>query len=1023
MTLRRRLVGLVIVAGLVIAAAVVWPPLADRFRAQALDRSAATLPSRPFAGRLHDLPYVPRRAQRGENDRINLRLKAEASRVLQGSAAPALRGKALLLIGNATEAAQELEHAAEGGNASALSDLAAARVQEADQSNRVEPALAGVIAARRALHVSPNLAAAHFNIALALERIGLTNEAAGAFGQAAALEPGSAWAAEALSRAHAIREAVSVTTSWTAAERRLKDTHNLQEQKAIVASNVPAARRAAEGSYLIDWAVARVEGRHEDALAALTLARLVSTALRDVTGDRLAWDAVSAIDRAESAGGDKAVSLARAHLMYRDGRVARRDHDDARAIPLLEKAAGEFAAAGSPLQYVARYHIIGADYELGRIDDALARLSLLDGTKLRAQGYGMLVAQLGWAHGICLLVRGAYGEAFDMFDEGYRLATTFRDDDLAATLDGLAAQALEYLGDHEEAWTRRARALRLNALVHNDTRRAVTLASAANSQLAARNWPAASALLDYALPLAEAAHDPLVTGQILAERSIARDESEDHVSAARDRAAASRAARQVAALGRNRLLGFVDIAEGIAQRTASPIAAITYFSRTIDQQRQSAQSSLLPRLYYERARARAARGDLAGEKDDLRAGLDVVKGWEKSIATPEQRATVTVWSDAMRRDLIASELADGDVASAFADSDTRPEPLISATQEPSGVPLDALRRVREALAPDAAVVELVRVREKFVVFVVRHDVALAVTLPSSASRIAVAARALRTATDNLFAPAAADLYTLIFEPIRRHLDGVHTLAFVPDHDLTGLSLGGLLDPNRNRYLGEDFVVVHAPTASAAIRLSREARDRTGNSVVAIGASEFDHAKHPDLEELPNVGGEVKAIAEVWRPALLLIGAQVTQENIRREVPQAGIVHFAGHIIGHGANSRLVIGGDDLAARDIAHMHLDVTRAVILAACRGAASHDSPVMYADVGGAFLAAGAPVVVATSNDVDDAEVPRVMVRLHTFLRDGDDAAAALRKTIMFERSAGRPLPLSLRFLATGGTSSLIR
>jgi CHAT domain-containing protein/tetratricopeptide (TPR) repeat protein len=1023
MTDRRWPGVLAIAAGLMIAAAIAWPRIADGLRARALDLAAAKLPSRPFDGRLHDMPHVPRLAQRGENEGTNLRLRAEAFRVLQNSAAVGLRGKALLLTGDGAAAAAALEHAADG-DATTFSDLAAARIHEADQSKNVEPALAGVIAARHALSLSPGLAAAHFNLALALERIGLTNEAADTFVHAATLEPGSAWAAEALSRADGARRTTSTVPKWTAAELQLKDTSDPRQQRSIVASNVPAARRYAEGPYLVDWAEARLAGRREDARAALAFAGVVATALRDVTGDCLAWDAVSAIDRAEAAGEETAVSLARAHLIYRDGRLARRDHDDAHAIPLLENAANQLAARGSPLQYVARYQIIGAYYEQARIDDALASLALIDRMSLRDRGYRVLTAQIGWAHGNCLLVRGAYGEAFDVFDEGYRLATTVRDADLAATLDGLAAQALEYLGDHEEAWKRRARALRLNGLVHNDTRRAVILASAANSQLAARNWSAAAALLDYGLPLAEGARDPLVTGQILAERSVARDETGDHAGAADDRAAASRAVRQVSAREvRERLLGFIDIAEAVAQGSTSPLAAIAYFSRTIDQQKRSTQSSLLPRLYYERARARGASGDRTGEKEDLRAGLDVVQTWERSIATPEQRAAISIWGDAMRRDLIVVELADGDVAAAFADSDTRPEPGNYSTGKSSAGRLDALRSVRAALSPDAAVVEFVRIRENLVVFVVRRDVAVAMTLPSSASAIAAAASVLRNASDERFAVAAADLYTFVLAPFRHYLDGVRTIAFVPDHDLTGLSFGGLFNPEGKRYLAEDFIVVHAPTATAAIRLSHQARDRVATTVVAIGASEFDHARYPDLTKLPNVVREVKDVAATWRRALILVGGEVTAENLRRELPRTGIVHFAGHIIGHGANSRLVISGEGLAARDVARMRLDTAQVVVLAACRGSASHDSPVMYADIGGAFLAAGAPTVIATTNNVDDAEAPRLMVRLHTFLRDGDNAAVALRKTIMLERSAQQSLPISLRFLAIGGTPSLVR
>jgi hypothetical protein len=49
--------------------------------------------------------------------------------------------------------------------------------------------------------------------------------------------------------------------------------------------------------------------------------------------------------------------------------------------------------------------------------------------------------------------------------------------------------------------------------------------------------------------------------------------------------------------------------------------------------------------------------------------------------------------------------------------------------------------------------------------------------------------------------------------------------------------------------------------------------------------------------------------------------------------------------------------------------------------------------------------------------------MRRLHTFLRDGDDAPEALRKTVLAELKTGRSVPLSLRLHALGGATSLVR
>ena len=1002
-----------------------WSELADAFRERALISQTDRSHTRSLAARVDSVGYRPLRTTRGDEDSASLRL--EVSSILAFSKQARLRGRALLLDGQASAAAAEFERAAGSHpDARLLSDLAAARIAEADETASVEPAIAGAIAAQQAIRQSPGLAAAHFNLALALRRLGLDDEARDAFEAAAALEPGTSWSIEALTLARELVTRVKRIDAWAASEERLKQTTNRDTQRAVVSSNIQSARRYAEGPYLVDWAAARASRRENEALHLRTHARLVAGVLRDVTGESLAWDAIAAIDRAEEKGEESALALARAHLLYRDGRIARRDHDDDRAITLLRQSADELARAGSPLQYVARYQIAGAYYEQGRIEDALAQLDSLDGRALRAKGYRALAAQLGWERGICLLVRGAYGEAFDVLDQSYQLAAATRDDDLAATLDSLAAQALEYLNEPGEAWRRRARALRRNAVAGNDFGRAVMLSTAANLQLAARNWATARLLLDYALPLAEAARDPLIIAQVHAQRSVARDELGDHDEAARDRSDALRSAQGVRALEvRDRLLGFVDMADGIALRDRSPASAVRHFERVIERQKRSGQSSLLPRLYYECSRARGAAGDREGERKDLRAGIDVVAAWEMSITTPEQRVAITVWGDVMRRDLISLELAGGDFAAAFAYADDRPNAILFS-EGVHNSPIrkqEVLRFVQRELAPEAAVIEFVRAQGKFLVFVIRRDYARAVVLPNSVAEITTATTALRNAESARIPDTSADLYKMILRPIQRDLSGLRTIAIGPDHELSGLSFGALRNPENDRYLGQDFIVVHAQTATAAIGASKQARDRTNDALLAIGASEFDRSRYSDLPALSNVKREAEQVSAGEVESRLLVGSDVTARNLAQELPKAGLVHYAGHIVGRGADSRLLVSGGSLTAREIGRMRFDKTRTVVLAACRGAGTSDAHPVFADIASAFLMAGVPVVIASANEVDDAETPQVMLQLHAFLRLEYDAAAALRATINFERSNGKQVPLSVRFLAVGGASSLVR
>jgi CHAT domain-containing protein len=993
-------------------------------RAWRLRHAVAESRNRGVSARLTGFPFAPYLASPGKSAKRNPPLRAAASAILLRDGSAHARGRALLLLENTEAAVEQLRAAAKTENPEALSDLGAALVTEAEELDAWEPAIDAIVATRRAIKQSPTLAPAYFNLALALERIGLTTEAHAAFNAAAQLEPDSPWAVEALERASAIpRRAAS--DPWKVTEERLNTTSDPAARRALILEDAHLARINAEGPYLTAWADARIHGRMREAHAALDLARMIGSVLRDALGECLAIDAVAAIDRAELHG--NALEFANAHLIYMKGRLARKNRDETQAIDLLSAAAAQLAVEESPLQYVARYYGAGALYEQGRINDAVAVLESLESGALESRGYRGLAAQLGWEHGICLEVRGEYAEALDVFDRSRAMADAGSEHDLSARFDGLASEALEYLGDSNEAWRRRRRALRAYALSGQvDTRRAVALTSAAQVQMAARNWSRAEVLLDYAIPLATEARDALVTAQAFAKRSVARDELHDPVGAARDRMDASRWAKRVDRPTRERLRIEIDIAEGVAQRVASPRLAITQFTRAIGLLGASGQTALLPRLFFERARAHEASGDFAGADKDLLSGLQVVERWERSVFTMEQRAAISVWSDAIRRDLIAHALTRGDVATAFAYADNRYDATNLHTRpneffrkKPS------LQEIQSVLGRDAAILEFAIIRERLIVFVIRPSSAHAFRLPSSVPLVAALANAMRQASDETLSAAGASLYAVLLAPIRESLLGTKTLVIVPTPELSALPFGALRDGALNRYLMEDASIVLATTASTAIASSSSTYGG-GGRMIAIGSDAFDRRRHPDVLPLPNARREAFDIARQWRSGHILTGTEVTADRLRRELSEAAVIHYAGHIVGRGADARLLLapdhGKDSLSSRDVAELTVHA-RIVVLAGCRGVGVSSPQTIIGDMASGFLGAGAVAVIASATNVDDADSLRTMRRVHSFLAHGSDAAEAVRRTVMLDLAEGNRTPLSIRLIVHGGSHSVVR
>jgi tetratricopeptide (TPR) repeat protein len=205
-------------AMIVIAAAiVVWrgvPRRNDRPIAPLVAASAA-LDHRSIEPRLHGFGWSAYRGavRAAEEDRSPGRLKllGAAGDTLQKAEndpdadAQHAAGVASLLSADPEAAIVRLRTVAERtGEATAWSDLAAAHYDLAIRLGRASEYAEARKAAERALKIEPRLPEALFNRALALERIGLTDDARAAWKRYLEVDSGSAWASEARRRLEAL---------------------------------------------------------------------------------------------------------------------------------------------------------------------------------------------------------------------------------------------------------------------------------------------------------------------------------------------------------------------------------------------------------------------------------------------------------------------------------------------------------------------------------------------------------------------------------------------------------------------------------------------------------------------------------------------------------------------------------------------------------------------------------------------------------------------------------------------------
>jgi tetratricopeptide (TPR) repeat protein len=176
-------------AGTMIAA-VLLAVFASRDSIATLRAASAEARYRSTDGRLAGFahrPFDDRRA--GEPPNVDLEIRSVAERLSTAATDSHVKGVALLFLGKAADAERvlRLAAAAEPRNAACWNDLAVAELASGGRA---------LAACDAAIAISPSLAAAHFNRAIALERLGRPAEAARAYRRSLSLETSPAWRKE-----------------------------------------------------------------------------------------------------------------------------------------------------------------------------------------------------------------------------------------------------------------------------------------------------------------------------------------------------------------------------------------------------------------------------------------------------------------------------------------------------------------------------------------------------------------------------------------------------------------------------------------------------------------------------------------------------------------------------------------------------------------------------------------------------------------------------------------------------------
>ncbi|HEX3554084.1 MAG TPA: CHAT domain-containing protein [Thermoanaerobaculia bacterium] len=956
-------------------------------------------------------PYRPGLKSAGKPFEARRRIVDEA----QNGASPEALGAeavALLLDRSPDQALDRLRKAlaASPREPRLFSDLAAAYLVRAELKASPYDLVQGLAAADRALEISPRLAEARFNQALALMRLGLGPEAEKAWQAYRDLDTTSPWRDEAEAHLQQLRQPREADL-WKGDRDRLDRAAlagNGEEVKRIVAAYRQPARLYIEDQLLGDWAAARKAGRIDESKRSLTIARAVADAL----GFGMLRREVGVLEQ-----GQHLEALIRGHDLYARARTLHEQQKYPEAEPLFRAAAAALEEGGSPFvawpaYYLAiiRHHHQNQPQAIGMLEDLRRRFA--------AEDYAPLLGYIDWMIGQARGTQGPLASALPASESALHEFERAGEVENQAALHSIVAQIYTEFGENEAAWQHHVAALQVLPRLYKPRRSQNILSAALHSLQTMGDLGPAFYFQGMLVDDAVQADNPIGLSIALRDRAAILHKLGrlDEVFSDLDRARKA-AGRIGDLLLRQSVEVDTLVAEGRVFRTSRPDAALKALDEALAVSLQQGNRHLLIQILQERAESWLSLGREPEAEKDLKAGLAELEQQRRIVTDSMLRVFFADQGRSLLEEWIALQRRRGERAEATLDTveGLRARALLDAIGGPGPAGWPEPRTARDiaaALPARTAVVEYLWVRDELIAWIVTRNGVESVTLGSGRERVEdLVHRFVRALKDGQDSTAVArELHHLLIAPLERTLAGASTLIFIPDGELCHLPFAALQEGPEKGFLVETYRLATAPSASVYLTLAERYRERAAtppNSILLAGEPEYDHGLFPDLASLKDAKNEIAALTGLYGGRVLLTGRDATPEKLLSalsppDVPD--VFHFAGHTVTPpGATSPSLLlapakradGVSLLSAEGIRFTKPPRARLAVLAGCRtaeGRWSQNEGTL--GLARAFLSAGIPTVVASHWDAADEPTFELLQRFHHYFRAGVDPLTALQQ-----------------------------
>lgn len=433
-----------------------------------------------------------------------------------------------------------------------------------------------------------------------------------------------------------------------------------------------------------------------------------------------------------------------------------------------------------------------------------------------------------------------------------------------------------------------------------------------------------------------------------------------------------------------------------------------------------------------------AKGDDSATEAELRHVLEIFERYRSELTSEGQRNTffdveqsvydlAIGFADAREHDpRLAFEYSELSRARSLLDAIRKSGPAAEPEGDdelrlpPTSTPL-TLSDIQRRMPEQSQIVQYAVLEDRLLIWVVtRADVSTReVNLGSRTlgEKVSQYMRAVNGPSNGMDAEAergAKELYGILIAPVEDLLDKNKLLCLIPDKFLHSLPFNALISEATGRYLVEDFRSTLSASSTVFVICSEQSGRQAGGGeerLLSVGDPAFDSEAFPSLRHLPSAGREAEAVAAFYKQHRLLLRGDAREQTVRDEIVRSDVAHFALHYLvderssllskvvlaaspGGGARDK----GDDgvWQIHEIYKLKLPRTRLVVLSACQtGGEQQYGGEGAMSVARPFIAAGAPLVVASLWPVESQSAKRVMVSFHRQrTRDRLPTAEALRR-----------------------------